>query len=60
MKSWLSHPDNDHWAEWREAVRRTGYNFALANAARFLLELDTMSPDAFESVTANLYRDLAA
>jgi hypothetical protein len=48
---------NDHWTEWREAVKRTGYNFALAHAARALLELETLTPQAWESFTANLYRE---
>ena len=56
----LHHPDNDHWNEWREAVNRTGYNMALANASRALQELESFTPAAFESFTANLYRDLAA
>ena len=56
----LRHADNDHWAEWREAVNQTGYNVQLAYAARVLLELDTLTPAAFESFTANLYRDQAA
>ena len=54
----LLHPENDHWAEWREAVKRTGYSFNLAHAARALQELDTLTPAAFESFTANLYRDI--
>jgi hypothetical protein len=59
-RSTLHHPDNDHWHEWREAVNRTGYNMALANASRALQELESFTPAAFESFTANLYRDLAA
>jgi len=54
----MQHPDNDHWREWREAVKRTGYNLALANASRFLQELESFTPQAFESYCANLYRDL--
>lgn len=56
----LHYPDNDHWHEWREAVKRTGYNLELARAARIILELESLTPAAFESFTANLYRDLAA
>ena len=54
----LHHPDNDHWQEWREAFKSTGYNFNLARAARFLTELERFTPQAFESYSANLYRDL--
>ena len=53
----LHHPDNDHWAEWREAVKRTGYNMALANASRFLQEIESFTPQAFEDYTASLYRN---
>ena len=56
----MQHPDNDHWREWREAVKRTGYTKQLSCAARVLIELETMTPQAFESYCANLYRDLAA
>ena len=59
-RSTLNHPDNDHWREWREAVKRTGYTEQLAHAARVLQELDSLTPAAFESYCANLYRDLAA
>ena len=52
----LTHPDNDHWREWREAVKRTGYNESLSRAARVLQELESLTPAAFESYTANLYR----
>ena len=52
----LAHPDNDHWSAWREAVNRTGYNMALAHASRVLQEIESLSPSAFESFTANLYR----
>lgn len=52
----LHHPDNDHWDAWRESVRRTGYNMALAHASRVLQEIESLSPAAFESFTANLYR----
>jgi hypothetical protein len=50
-------PVNDHWQEWRKAVQRTGYNFTLAKASRMLIELNALTPQAFESFTANLYRD---
>ena len=56
----LHHPDNDHWHEWREAVKRTGYNMALANASLALQELESFTPAAFESFTANLYRDVVS
>ena len=52
----LTHSDNDHWREWREAVKRTGYNPALAHAARVLQELESLTLSAFENCTANLYR----
>ena len=56
----LHHPDNDHRREWREAVKRTGYTKQLSCAARVLLELESFTPQAFESYCANLYSDLAA
>ena len=59
MPNYLHHPENDHWQEWREAVKRTGFNEQLANAARFLRDAEGLSPAAFESATANLYRDIA-
>lgn len=52
----LHHPDNDHWQEWREAVKRTGYTPALSRASAVLLELDNLSPSAFEFFTEKLYR----
>jgi hypothetical protein len=58
--NFLYHPDNDHWREWREAVKRTGYTKQLSCAARVLLELESFTPQAFESYCANLYSDLAA
>jgi hypothetical protein len=54
----LEHPDNNHWQEWRDAVQRTGYNFTLARASRVLREISDMTPQCFESVTANLYRNM--
>jgi hypothetical protein len=56
--NFLHHHDNDHWREWREAVERTGYTESLSRAARVLLELENLSPSAFESFTANLYQNL--
>jgi len=56
----LTHPDNDHWHEWRESVKRTGYTEQLSCAAKVLIELETLTPQAFESYCANLYREIAA
>ena len=39
----LHHHDNDHWREWRGAVKRTGYTSQLARAAKVLLELETLT-----------------
>lgn len=55
----LNHPDNDHWKEWRDAVARHGYSLELARASRVLRELESLTPEAFESFTANLYFNLA-
>ena len=54
----LHHPENTHWQEWREAVKRTGYNLQLATASRVLMEIESLTPQAFESYCANLYRSL--
>ena len=40
----LHHPDNDHWQEWREAVKRTGYTDPLKIAAQRMLLLDYLTP----------------
>jgi hypothetical protein len=56
-KDWLWHVDNDHWAVWREAANRYGFNNELAKAARVLEEMESMTPECFESYSANLYRD---
>ena len=44
----LRHPDNDHWHEWREAFKRTGYTKQLSCAARMLEQLEAMNPYEFE------------
>ena len=51
-RSTLHHPDNDHWHEWREAVKRTGYTFQLHMASAALLALEEMTPQEFESFCA--------
>jgi hypothetical protein len=65
----LHHPKNDHWREWREAVRRTGYTDALQIAAQRLLLLDQLtlaqvhdflsSIEKHEDNIACHYRDMA-
>lgn len=40
----LHNPDNDHWQEWREAVKRTGYTEPLKIAAQRMLLLDRLTP----------------
>ncbi len=49
----LHHPDNDHWHEWREAVRRTGYTNQLSCAARALEQLEVMTPQQVEQCFAS-------
>ena len=47
MTGWhstLQHPDNDHWAEWREAVERTGHTDALKIASQRLLMIERLTP----------------
>jgi len=48
----LHHPDNDHWNEWREAVKRTGWNSKLAHAAHWLLKIEDMTPQQVETLFA--------
>ena len=52
MRSTLHHPDNDHWQEWREAVKRTGWNSQLAHAAHWLLKIEDMTPQQVETLFA--------
>jgi hypothetical protein len=47
----LHHPGNDHWHEWREAVKSTGYTPQLAHAARVLLELETWTVSEFDRLS---------
>lgn len=54
----IQHRENDHWAEWRDAVKRDGYNATLACAARCLMEIDGLTPEAFENLTAGLFQQL--
>jgi hypothetical protein len=56
----LFHPDNDHWNEWREAVKRTGYTKQLSCASAILQELETLTAQEFESYCANLWERVAA
>jgi hypothetical protein len=56
-REWLRHPENDHWGAWRVAANRDGYNEQLSHASRVLRELESMTPECFESYSANLYRD---
>ena len=60
MRSTLHHPDNDHWQEWREAVKRTGYTPELRKAAFVLLQLDFMTPKEVESYFFNPCRCIAS
>ena len=54
----LHHHDNDHWREWREAVKRTGYTSQLARAAKVLLELETLTAREFGYYCARSDRDI--
>jgi hypothetical protein len=56
----LHHPDNDHWHEWREAVKRTGYTKQLSCASDILQELETLTAQEFESYCACLWERVAA
>ena len=41
---------NDHWHEWREAARRTGFTPELKRAAEVLEQLDSMTPAQVEEL----------
>ena len=45
---------NDHWHEWREAVKRTGYTPELKRAAAMLEKLDSMTPAQVETLLQSL------
>ncbi len=44
----------DHWHEWREAVKRTGYTPALKTASERLRMLDAMTPEQVEEMFAEV------
>jgi hypothetical protein len=53
--STLTHPDNNHWQEWRDAVQRTSYTGTLKMASLRLQLIETLTPEQFEEFAATIY-----
>ena len=48
---------NTHWHEWREAVKRTGYNSALKMASERMRILDSMRLEEVEELFAEVEKN---
>lgn len=55
----MKHSDfmNTHWHEWREAVKRTGYNSALKTASERMRIFDSMPPEKVEELFAEVEKN---